>query len=261
MRGRIFAVASSCSGRPLVLDRHRHDGVGAVPPAPRSRLTLPTSTPAIRTGESGRSPFDDVNTALTWYGARERDVLGEPEEDEDRDHDEREQARRRTGERGRGGGAARAGHQGLPSVAACCVPGTFDGDRLALQVGLVARLALARLARRGRVRVRVRVQVVLERRPVGGRRGRAALVVRALRRGDDDEALPGPVACRPRTAARRCCGTSARCSCRSVCAGARYCSVGFSELHRVGQAAHRRAARAGPRRTSRARSAATRAGG
>ena len=31
MRGRIFAVASACSGRPVVVDLHRHDGgVGAL---------------------------------------------------------------------------------------------------------------------------------------------------------------------------------------------------------------------------------------
>ena len=64
IRGRILAVASLCSGSPcssiaIVTT------VLSVPSWASIRLTLPTSTPAIRTGESGRSPFEDVNTALT----------------------------------------------------------------------------------------------------------------------------------------------------------------------------------------------------
>src|SRR3954471_13787756 len=58
---------------------------------------------------------------------------------------------------------------------------------------LVAGLALARLPRRGGVRVRVGVQEVVAVGTVGGRAGRAALVVGPLRRGDDDEALRGAV--------------------------------------------------------------------
>ena len=33
---------------------------------PSTALTLPTSTPAIRTGELGRIEFADSNCALTW---------------------------------------------------------------------------------------------------------------------------------------------------------------------------------------------------
>ena len=65
MRGRILKVASGCSGRPLSWIRI----VTIAPLAPllaRSTLvTLPTSTPAIRTGEAVRRLFALLNAALT----------------------------------------------------------------------------------------------------------------------------------------------------------------------------------------------------
>ena len=38
-----------------------------VPSTPSTDLTLPTSTPAIRTGELGRIEFADSNCALSMY--------------------------------------------------------------------------------------------------------------------------------------------------------------------------------------------------
>src|SRR5690242_10753628 len=55
------------------------------------------------------------------------------------------------------------------------VAGDVADHGLPARVRLVVRLALLRLARRGRVRVRVGVQVVVDRRAVGGLRGGAAL--------------------------------------------------------------------------------------
>ena len=123
MRGRIFAVASSCSGRPC-FSIAIVTTVLSVPSWASTDLTLPTSTPAIRTGESGCRPFEDWNTALTSYGRVNGMSFVKPRNVEDQDHDERDQP---DGERAAAlAAAAAAGHQGFPSVAACCVPGTFD---------------------------------------------------------------------------------------------------------------------------------------
>src|SRR3954466_4714343 len=76
------------------------------------------------------------------------------------------------------------------------VAGVVADRLLADVVGLVGRLALLGLAGGGRVRVRVAVQIVVlgaRHAAVGGRRGRAALVVGPVRRSDDDEALAGAV--------------------------------------------------------------------
>jgi hypothetical protein len=67
MRGRIFAVASACSGRPS-----SSIFITTTAPLPSScgliAWTLPTSTPAIRTGEPGRIEFADSNVALISNG-------------------------------------------------------------------------------------------------------------------------------------------------------------------------------------------------
>jgi hypothetical protein len=65
IRGRIFALASSYSGRPLsrmasVSVDERAPGLVASTP-----VTLPTSTPAIRTGEPGLMALESRNAALT----------------------------------------------------------------------------------------------------------------------------------------------------------------------------------------------------
>jgi hypothetical protein len=63
MRGRILAVASAWIGRPLSSIRI----VTIAPSPPRfarsTLLTLPTSTPAIRTGDPGRMLFELANAA------------------------------------------------------------------------------------------------------------------------------------------------------------------------------------------------------
>ena len=65
IRGRILAVASAWIGRPLSSIRI----VTIAPVPPRSvrstPVTLPTSTPAIRTGEPGRRLFELSNAAWT----------------------------------------------------------------------------------------------------------------------------------------------------------------------------------------------------
>ena len=64
MRGRILAVASSCSGSPSS-SIWSTTTAASVPSSASTSLTLPTSTPAIRTGEPGRIELADWNTALT----------------------------------------------------------------------------------------------------------------------------------------------------------------------------------------------------
>ena len=66
MRGRIFSVASRRSGSPFSSIASVTTAL-SLPSSPSTRLTLPTSTPAIRTGESGRRPFADWKTAFTSY--------------------------------------------------------------------------------------------------------------------------------------------------------------------------------------------------
>ena len=64
IRGRIFAVASLWIGRPLSLISIVTTAASV--PACRSILvTLPTLTPAMRTGEFSRIEFADSNTALS----------------------------------------------------------------------------------------------------------------------------------------------------------------------------------------------------
>ena len=63
MRGRILAVASSCSGRPFLLISIT-TSAWSVPSFGLISLTLPTWTPAIRTGELTRRPLEDSNTAV-----------------------------------------------------------------------------------------------------------------------------------------------------------------------------------------------------
>jgi hypothetical protein len=65
IRGRILAVASVWIGRPsssicMTITAPSEPSCGLI------SLTLPTSTPAMRTGEPGRMEFADSKTALTW---------------------------------------------------------------------------------------------------------------------------------------------------------------------------------------------------
>ena len=66
MRGRILAVAFLCSGSAESLSSIT-SSAELEPSTGSIRLTLPTSTPAIRTGEFGRIEFAEVNCALTMY--------------------------------------------------------------------------------------------------------------------------------------------------------------------------------------------------
>src|SRR3954469_9700822 len=104
--------------------------------------------------------------------------------------------RRRPCPRRMGSDARRAARASLllPLSDGALVAGHVADKRLANQEVLVARLALLRLTGGGGVRVRVGVQVVLRGRAVRRRARRSALVVRPLRRRNDDEALPGSVA-------------------------------------------------------------------
>ena len=68
MRGRILAVASVCSGRPSSSICSTTIAASAPSSAGLTSLTLPTSTPAIRTGEPGRIDLADWKTALTSNG-------------------------------------------------------------------------------------------------------------------------------------------------------------------------------------------------
>ena len=64
MRGRILAVASSWIGSAESLISSV-TSAWSVPSLGSTFLTLPTLTPAIRTGEFGRSELADSNVALT----------------------------------------------------------------------------------------------------------------------------------------------------------------------------------------------------
>ena len=64
MRGRILAVAFSCSGSAESLSSIT-SSAALEPSTGSTALTLPTSTPAIRTGELGRIEFADSNCALS----------------------------------------------------------------------------------------------------------------------------------------------------------------------------------------------------
>ena len=163
------------------------------------------------------------------------------------DHEQRDQA---DGERAAGFAAARPRPSGLPLRRGLLRAGDVGRDGPALEVRLVARLALARLA--GRRRCSGTGSCAGGYRPSA--RSRAPRTGRPRCSGpsgvgDDDEALPGAVRRRPRTAARRCCGTRARCSCTSSAPGRGTAASGRSELHRLGEARGCRAARAGPPRT------------
>ena len=65
MRGRIFIVASRCSGRPLRSRRIVTTAACLPSSACAIFVTLPTSTPAIRTGAFVRMSFADGKTADT----------------------------------------------------------------------------------------------------------------------------------------------------------------------------------------------------
>ena len=62
IRGRILAVASLWTGRPL--SSIRMVRIAPSRPARSTLVTLPTSTPAIRTGEPGRMLLELSNAAL-----------------------------------------------------------------------------------------------------------------------------------------------------------------------------------------------------
>ena len=64
MRGRIFAVASVAIGRPSSEISIVTTAL-SVPSSASTFMTLPTLTPAMRTGESGRRPLADSNVAWT----------------------------------------------------------------------------------------------------------------------------------------------------------------------------------------------------
>ncbi len=64
IRGRIFALASTCSGSAASSSSSTTFAL-SLPSTPSTALTLPTSTPAIRTGELGRIELADSNCALT----------------------------------------------------------------------------------------------------------------------------------------------------------------------------------------------------
>jgi hypothetical protein len=116
-------------------------------------LTLPTWTPAIRTGELTRRPLEDSNTALRRKPCVKGMSLVKPSQTamstiasaiSPTVRGLRPERRRRE---------ATAITSRPPSVG--CLPGHV-ADHLAVgQPRLVARLALLRLARRARVRVRV----------------------------------------------------------------------------------------------------------
>ena len=59
MRGRILAVASSCSGSPSSSIWSTTTAASGLSSSASISFTLPTSTPAIRTGEPGRIEFAD----------------------------------------------------------------------------------------------------------------------------------------------------------------------------------------------------------
>jgi hypothetical protein len=65
IRGRILAVASERTGRPFSSIRMVTIAPPSPPSAPSTETTLPTSTPAIRTGDPGRRLFEVSNAALT----------------------------------------------------------------------------------------------------------------------------------------------------------------------------------------------------
>ena len=194
MRGRTLAVASSCSGSAESLSSIVISAAFE-PSTPVDGLDLADLDARDPHRRVGPDRVRRLELRLDLEAVRERDVLGEAEEQDERGEDQPHQADE--GVRAARGVAAGAGHHLRLRVA--LGPGLLRArdvgrDRLAGQELLVAGLALTRLARRGGVRVRVGVQVVGLQRAVGRRRRRSALVVRALRRGDDDEALPGAVA-------------------------------------------------------------------
>ena len=158
MRGRIFTVASLWIGSALVVELHRHDGgVGRVL-ARSIFLTLPTLTPAMRTGEFVPDRcWPTRRRALTPEAVRERDVLGEAEVRDRDEHDEHDRADRRDRGRCPVRGLARA--WSLCRSVGTGSPFVFVGRRcpgcrarcrstvLPGVVVLVARLALLGLAR------------------------------------------------------------------------------------------------------------------
>ncbi len=73
MRGRIFSSASLWIGRPWSWISIVMTAL-FVPSWPSTLVTLPTLTPAMRTGEFSRIEFADVNTALNSNG-RENGLL------------------------------------------------------------------------------------------------------------------------------------------------------------------------------------------
>ena len=183
-------------------------------------MTLPTLTPGDP-HRRGRAQGGRVLERRVQLVARARNgsSFANARYDADRDQDDHQQAedprrraavvaapdprvgRRPVGSRRAGGLGARSRHWPLSVLA--LGPGLAGGRRalvaghvadhlLADRVGLVAGLALVRLARRGGVRVRVVVEEVVgvAAAPVRGRRRRAALAVRARGRLEDGEPLP-----------------------------------------------------------------------
>ncbi len=160
MRGRTLAVASSCSGSAESLSSIVISAA-LEPSTPVTDLTLPTSTPAIRTGELGRIEFADSNWALIWKPCVNGMSLVKPKN--------RTSAARISPIRPMKAFERRGVWRRARAIT--CVSGVALGPgllrardvgrhRLAGQELLVAGLALTRLARRGGVRVRVGVQVV-----------------------------------------------------------------------------------------------------
>ena len=83
MRGRILTVASLWIGSPSSLISIV-TSAWSVPSLRSTDLTLPTLTPAIRTGEFEAQRVGRLEDGLDAEAVRERDVLGEAEADADR---------------------------------------------------------------------------------------------------------------------------------------------------------------------------------
>ena len=78
MRVRIFASASVCSGSAASLTSIVTSAAPVPPGRPVTCLTLPISTPAMRTGDLGLSPTAFSNTAVTVGGEANGFVFVKP---------------------------------------------------------------------------------------------------------------------------------------------------------------------------------------
>ena len=141
MRGRILAVASSCSGSPSssIWSTTTAASVVLVGLDLLDLADVDAGDPHRRAGPDRVRRLED---GVDLVRRRERDVLGEAEERRSRRSRPARSGRSATGLSG-----VRRRHQGLPSVRACCVPRRVREHGAAARVRLVARLALARLAR------------------------------------------------------------------------------------------------------------------